>query len=204
MTWKEYIKNNTSRFLAFLLLFVLTLVFVYKTLLYVENREGSVLYDPLLSLFNAFNVSVPLFLLTYSGTLIGVIYAIRNPLLAIETAVTYMFILWLRMLCMYLTPLNPPDGIIPLRDFILEATFYSGQVNVKDLFFSGHTASMFLFFIIAKNKKIKYLFAIYTIFVASLVLIQHAHYTIDVLVAPIMVYFSHQLALKFMGLFIKQ
>jgi membrane-associated phospholipid phosphatase len=76
----------------------------------------------------------------------------------------------------------------------LESTFYSGHVNLKDLFFSGHTATMFMFFMVIGNKKIKILYAIITLAVVCLLLIQHAHYTIDVLVAPVMVWFAYRLA----------
>lgn len=194
MKWKDFFKQYKLRFSIVSLLFLSTLVFIYFFLIFIEQREGVSLHDPLLNLLNSYDVSIPLFILTYSGTLFGVYNALCKPSLAILTAVTYMFVLWFRMICMYFMPLEPPEHIIPLRDFILESTFYSGNVNLKDLFFSGHTASMFLFYITADNKKIKYIYLFVTILVALFVLIQHAHYTIDVLVAPIMVWFAYQLA----------
>lgn len=196
MTWKEYFRKYKFHLFIILIIFIATLFVIYNTLQFIENRIGAVLNDPFLNLIPSQNVSIPLFLLTYLGTLLGVGYVIRKPDLTIITALTYILILWLRMACMYFTPLEPPNDIIPLRDFILESTFYSGNVNLKDLFFSGHTASMFLFFIVITNKYIKRIYLLITFIVASLVLIQHAHYTIDVLVAPIMVWFAFQMAKK--------
>ncbi len=146
MNWKFFFKNNFIYSLVLLVLFILTLIVVYFFLLFNEQRLGTILNDPLLKIIPSIDVSVPLFILTYSGTIVGIVYVLRSPSLTILSMVTYTIILWLRMLCMYFTPLEPPQDIIPLRDFILESTFYSGNVNLKDLFFSGHTASMFMFF----------------------------------------------------------
>ncbi|MGQ9846189.1 MAG: phosphatase PAP2-related protein [Bacteroidales bacterium] len=196
MTWKKYFKQYKFQIFLISILFIATLIAIYFFLQFIENRTGTVLNDPFLNLIPPLNVSIPLFLLTYVGTLLGIGYVLGKPDLTIITALTYMLILWLRIICMYFTPLEPPDKIIPLRDFVLESTFYSGNVNIKDLFFSGHTASMFLFFMVIPNKFIKGIYLLITFLVASLVLIQHAHYTIDVLVAPIMVWFAYRMAEK--------
>ena len=203
MNWKNFFKHNKLSFSVLSVFFLITLTVIYFFLIYVEKREGVVLNDPFLNLFNSYDVSIPLFILTYGGTVFGVVNALKKPSLAILTAITYMLVLWLRMICMYLTPLEPPEHIIPLRDFILESTFYSGNVNLKDLFFSGHTASMFLFYITNDNKKIKYIYLLVTLLVASFVLVQHAHYTIDVLVAPVMVWFAYKIANNLKAVFFK-
>jgi hypothetical protein len=192
--WNDYIKQHSYKLWLLLFFFAGILVFTYFFLNYAEQRQGVILNDRLLSAIPAVNVSIPLFILTYFGTLFGVAYVIRKPDLTVLTAMTYMLMLAFRMTCMYFTPLEPPVNIIPLRDIFLESTFYSGHVNLKDLFFSGHTATMFMFFMVIGNKKIKILYAIITLAVVCLLLIQHAHYTIDVLVAPVMVWFAYRLA----------
>ena len=196
MSWKEFFKKNTALIIALAILFLFTLFSIYNALQYVETRKGVVLNDPFLNLIKAYDVSKPLFILTYLSSIIGIIYVIRKPKLTIITAITYILMLWLRMTCMYLTPLEPPYNIVPLRDFLLESTFYSGNVNLKDLFFSGHTATAFMFFLVVKNKILKWIFLFFSVSIASLVLIQHAHYTIDVFVAPIMSWFAFQMAKK--------
>jgi len=55
---------------------------------------------------------------------------------------------------------------------------------------------MFLFFMVIENKKIKYIYLLLTIAVAILLLIQHAHYTIDILMALLVVWFSCIMAKK--------
>lgn len=204
MLWKDFLKQHKLPFIIVLLTFIFTLIVIYFFLSYIENRNGVILNDPFLALLPSINVSIPLFILIYIGTFFGISYVIRNPELTILTAITYMLVLWFRMICMYFTPLEPPVNIIPLRDFLLESTFYSGNVNLKDLFFSGHTASIFLFFMVIPNKKIKYAYGLATFLVASLVLIQHAHYTIDVIIAPVMVWLAFEVSKKIVNKFIIQ
>ncbi len=108
-------------------------------------------------------------------------------LLAIQT---YSLIAFLRLLTIYLLPLDAPPTIIPLKDPFVEF-FGGGNTLLKDLFFSGHTATMFLFFLLVNNK-LKIVFFISTILVAIFVLIQHVHYTIDVVAAPFFTYGSYK------------
>jgi len=91
---------------------------------------------------------------------------------------------------MFTLPLEAPIHIIPLKDIFLNASFYSGRENLKDLFFSGHTAILFLFAFYFKNKTLKILFMIGGLIIALLLITQHVHYIIDVLAAPLFAYFS--------------
>jgi len=70
--------------------------------------------------------------------------------------------------------------------------FYGGKFLTKDLFFSGHTSIQFLSFLCLQKKSDKVLALISTILVASLVLVQHVHYTIDVLAAPLFTWLSYK------------
>ncbi|MBK6536274.1 MAG: phosphatase PAP2 family protein [Ignavibacteria bacterium] len=101
-----------------------------------------------------------------------------------------------RMTAMYLVPLDPPPGCIDLDDpvvFILG----TGQKIIKDLFFSGHTSTAFMLFQIARNKFLKGYFLIATITVGSCVILQKAHYTIDVFAGLVFSYTSYQLVKSF-------
>jgi membrane-associated phospholipid phosphatase len=62
------------------------------------------------------------------------------------------------------------------------------------LFFSGHTANLALLAFMVDIKWLKYILGICTFIVAVLLLVQHVHYTIDVLVAPFAAYISYKLA----------
>jgi len=59
------------------------------------------------------------------------------------------------------------------------------------LFFSGHTATVFLLFLCLKKKQDKWLALGGSVLTGFLLLVQHVHYTIDVLAAPVFTYFIY-------------
>ena len=61
----------------------------------------------------------------------------------------------------------------------------TGSYNQHDLFFSGHTANLFLTSMLYQNKKLKYFFLVITFFTATFLVLQKAHYSIDVIFAPV-------------------
>lgn len=99
------------------------------------------------------------------------------------------------MITMYLVPLDPPAGCIDLEDPVVFG-LGTGQKVVKDLFFSGHTATAFMLFQVARNKYLKIYFLLATIIVGVCVILQKAHYTIDVFVGIIFSYTSYNLILS--------
>ena len=107
---------------------------------------------------------------------------------------SYSVMLILRMTVMYLTPLDPPEKLIALNDPFVQL-FGTGQVLTRDLFFSGHTATLFLLYLITGKKWLKYIFLICTILVGIFVLLQHVHYTVDVIAAPVFAYTSYRIVL---------
>ena len=88
---------------------------------------------------------------------------------------------------MYLVPLEPPVSHLPLQDPLVEY-FGTGTMLTKDLFFSGHTATLFTLFLIADKGVFKYLLLVGLLLVAFLVLVQHVHYTIDIVAALFVTY----------------
>ena len=132
--------------------------------------------------------------MTYLIVIFGVFSIISKAKVVLITLHSYIIILILRMGTMYLFPLEPPKGIIPLHDIILESSFYSGRLNLKDLFFSGHIATVFLFYLVIENKAIKIFFLILTFIVAICLLLQHIHYTIDIVFAPLFTLISYKFA----------
>ena len=88
---------------------------------------------------------------------------------------------------MWLTPLDPPYDVYPLMDPLVEYVG-TGMPLTKDLFFSGHTSTLFLLFLVTPTGVLKRLFLACTVLVACAVLVQHVHYAIDVFVAPFFAY----------------
>jgi membrane-associated phospholipid phosphatase len=91
------------------------------------------------------------------------------------------------MAAMYLAPLEPPPGIIELRDPFVEF-FGGGRTLTRDLFFSGHTSTLFLLFLLIPGKALRAAFASATLLVGLCVVLQHVHYTVDVIAAPFFAY----------------
>ncbi len=171
----------------------LTLFFLAKFIDYNEERVGFTFVDPLLSLFNPINVTWWTFILIYGGLIVALVSISQSPWKLLIAFQAYTLIASLRLITIYFLPLNPPPHIIPLTDPFIEF-FGGGETLLKDLFFSGHTSTMFLFALLSKSKKMKYVFVAATVLVAASVLVQHVHYTIDVIVAPFFAYACYRIA----------
>ena len=97
-----------------------------------------------------------------------------------------------RLIVMYLLPLEPPTTLLPLNDPFVQL-LGTGEILTKDLFFSGHTATLFLLFLIIEQRVFKIILLTSTIIVGITVLLQHVHYTVDVAVAPFVAYTSFKI-----------
>ncbi len=194
--WRDKLLDPNFR-LLFMLSFVVLVFSLYWTarfLVYNETREGFSFNDPLLSLFAPVNVTWFTFGMIYFGLLTALISLSFYPEKLMLALQSYTVVVLFRMVTIYFLPLNAPADIIPLRDPFVEL-FGNGKTFLRDLFFSGHTATMFIFFLTAQNKTLKVIFLIGTVLVGACVLIQHVHYTIDVVVAPFVTYTSYRIAL---------
>lgn len=186
-TWQLYFARPNKRlvfFVSFLIL-IITLVFFVYFLTYNENRIGYVFNDPVLNLFHPVELSEFIFFTTYFLAIYGLIISFRVPAIFVSLIQAYTIMTLLRILCLYVVPLEPPLLVIPLKDSFLQTFFYSGRENLKDLFFSGHTATIFLFAFGLKQNNTKWFFAIGACVVGVLVVLQHVHYSIDVIAAPV-------------------
>ncbi|MEP7146574.1 MAG: phosphatase PAP2 family protein [bacterium] len=192
--WRTLLSDTTLRteFIITLVLLVTTIYFFSRYLLYNELRPGEVIDDPLLKHFSAIDLNFLIFFAIYSSLLIGLVAFAFEPEQLMMAFQTYCLIVFFRILAMYLVPLNPPEGCIDLQDPVV-FLLGTGKKIVKDLFFSGHTATAFMLFQVAGNKFLKSYFLIATVVVGISVLLQKAHYTIDVLVGVIFSYASFQI-----------
>lgn len=158
----------------------------------IQQRQGIVLNDPILNWLPPVDLSLPIFLIIYSSLLLVLGYMLSHPWRLLKACQTYVVMSLLRFASIYLVPLTQPDGMIYLNDPILNHLFYQGYVT-KDLFFSGHTATMFLFGLVVLDRRLKYFFYFATMVLVVMILIQHVHYAIDVVAAPFFVVGSYKL-----------
>jgi hypothetical protein len=185
--WGIYWKNRRNKNIVLLSLSALTLTlfcFVHF-LTFNEARQGFLFNDPVLGLFRPYALSEYTFFITYLLGVYGLIVCAQQPQLFVKLLQAYTIMTLLRMFCMFLLPLEPPAMIIPLRDSFLQSSFYSGRENLKDLFFSGHTATIFLFAFLFENVRFKWCYAVGAAVVGMLLVLQHVHYSIDVMAAPV-------------------
>jgi hypothetical protein len=188
-SWKEFFDEKHA-FPQFILtvIFLSAVVFsLSRFIIFVESRQGVVLDDPLFHYFKAIDLNIPVFVLIYGSMIACFIHLLRYPQRLLFALQTYTLIALIRMLGMYVTPLDVPAGTIDLADPLVFVVG-TGTKITKDLFFSGHTSTLFMLFLAAKNRNMKYLFFINTVLVGTFMVLQKAHYTLDVIAA---VFFSY-------------
>jgi len=191
--WKEVWNSRVKRLqltaiMILIPVFSLSLPWFFS---FVEKRKGVVLNDWVLAHIPPHNVSVLIFIIIWS--MIGLILyrSVYNPSIFIAYCFTLAMVTTARVLCISLVPLSPPVGLIPLSD-PLSGAFYGEASVTKDLFFSGHTATLTLIFLCLQKPGDKIVSFLATVTVAFLLLVQHIHYTVDVISAPVIVYLLYR------------
>jgi membrane-associated phospholipid phosphatase len=185
LTWTQpyKLKNVQYKLIASIVVLAVVLYFYSNFLDHIELREGFSFNDPVLDLFHPVNLTWLIFTTIYLSLLAGIIILIKNPLKLTFTVQVYTLLILVRMMAMYTVPFNPPPSMIPLNDPFVQF-FGTGKLLTKDLFFSGHTATVFMLFLVVDRKPYRQIFLILTIVVGISVLLQHVHYFIDVFAAP--------------------
>jgi hypothetical protein len=139
------------------------------------------------------DVSLAVFLFIWGAALLAIIRCIKNPQILLLLLWSYLLVSVSRILCIWLFPLGSPPNLIPLVD-PLTNFFYGKQYITKDLFFSGHVSSVFIIFLGLRKKGDKIFILLLVLCIAVLLLVQHVHYTIDILAAPIASYICYRLS----------
>lgn len=197
--WKEAWNIRTFRFeliFFFFLLFIIA-AFVPFFFNYIQSVSGSSINDFVLNGLEPQNLSLYIFLIIYSAILVSSIHIIASPFLLLKFLQGYALLLIVRVFCIYLVPLEPEKSMIVLEDPFVGRLFYNNTIITKDLFFSGHVSTMSLFVFIIPFRPLKYFLIVATCLVAIFILVQHVHYTIDVLVAPIVAWICFWLVDRF-------
>ncbi len=190
--WKVFLskKNNLFELVLTFIFSCFFLVFFREFLILVESWDHNlgVFNDPFFIL-DPVDLSIPIFLITYSTMGFFVFYNIKNPDKLVYLIQVVVILLFLRAISLFFIRLDADPNMIVLQDPFLNTFMYqineeTGTYNQHDLFFSGHTANLFLVSILFKNKKLKYIFLTLTFLMAICLVLQRAHYSIDVIFAP--------------------
>ena len=179
--WKtEWNTAMALRITIVLITAALFLIFVPSFLLYIQHRQGIQLNDRILALLPSADLSWLIFPIIHVSIFIALANLIHYPRLLLVAMESYLVVSFLRMLAIYLFPMEPPQGLVILTDHVNEDLFYSNTVITKDLFFSGHTTTIFILYLAVRNPLLKALFLCLTVVIAVMLLIQHIHYSIDI------------------------
>jgi len=184
LSWKSSFSDKRFRnsFIAgfIVLLILLSLLPVFYP--HIESRKGIVLNDWVLNLLTPHDVSVPIFMIIWGAGVMGIYRTLTKPEIFLQFIYAYIFFVITRSICLVLVPLDPPVGIVELKD-PLTNIFYGGKFMTKDLFYSGHTCAVVLICMLLEKKADRLILIPAAFTLAILLLVQHVHYTIDILAA---------------------
>jgi len=183
--WKSHLFRK-KLIIGFILIAVILSAFPFFFQL-IEKRPGIFLHDWILNQLPIQDVSIMIFILIWATSLLTFFRAVQDPGILMQLLWSYILLCVLRMMTISLIPLDPPANLLPLADPIANV-FYGPHFVTRDLFFSGHTATVFLMALCLKNKTDKVLAFLASVGVGILLLVQHVHYTIDVIAAPLLTY----------------
>lgn len=192
--WRKFFSKsrNVVSFILGLLYFV-SVTFLFKFhLLELEQVKGVQLEDFLLERIPSYDVSLSIFVILYFTVFYTYIFLLAYPKILQIFIVFYATALLIRFLMLYLIHLEAPIGMIILSDPILSTSTYSGIAITKDLFFSGHMVAVLCSYFTIPNRFLKSIFLLTSVLTGVLLLIQHIHYTIDLLGAIIMVFLLYR------------
>lgn len=153
---------------------------------WIQLREGTQWNDPILNALPSLNVSYPIFGIIYLSVIYLLYRLLQDPKRFLWFAWAFNLETGFRFLSIYLVALNPPAGLVDLHDPLAEIFIYGENMAItKDLFFSGHTATMvFVCFFLPSGSERKVAIGLSLILV-TLLLVQHVHYSMDILAAPL-------------------
>ena len=190
--WKIFLLQK-KYFFEFILTLIFSIFFFFLFryfLSLVESWDHSlgVFNDPLFFL-DPIDLSEPIFIITYFSIFFYIFYHLNEPIRLINLIQITVILLSLRVVSLYFIRLDADPNMIVLQDPLLNAFVYqinpqTGLYNQHDLFFSGHTANLFLLSILYTNKRLRYFFLMLTFIMGTCLILQRAHYSIDVIFAP--------------------
>lgn len=183
LNWKEAWGDKGFSFVFSLTLayLIAMVVFLNRFLPYINERQGFALHDPVLAHIVPHDLSYWIFSVIYVSILAALAHLVTKPGALLRGLIALALVYSVRVLTLYFVPLAPPVGCIPLADPFILHFAYGGVLITRDLFFSGHTACMLTLALSVKKGLLKRFLFLTLAAVVVMLLIQHAHYTIDIL-----------------------
>jgi hypothetical protein len=196
--WREASASRRYRgiFVFSAIFFAASNFLLVRVLAFSELRDGGEFRDPFLTLFDPIDITWFTFTITYAATATIAAYLLLRPRRFVFGMQAYAWMAIFRVWAIYFLPLDPPETILLLDDPFTQA-FGSGLIITKDLFFSGHTSTAFLYFLLTDRRDLRSYFLASGIVIGACVLLQHAHYTIDVIAAPFFSYAAYRLTVLY-------
>lgn len=186
--WKKIFSEKRTRRQLLVILMLYIFLFKYCRIIMtgLEARQGVQVNDLFLKWIPPVDLSLITFVLTYAALATFLLSSVKRPATLILGLQGYCLLIMMRTLAIYFVALEPPAGMIILQDpvTILFMSTPRGGYIVKDLFFSGHVSAVVLFYFVVENRITKNFLLILAILVGSFLLIQHVHYTMDIIAAP--------------------
>lgn len=194
-TWSDAVKRQQIIIGTTIMMSVVFTMPIFFT--HIEKRQGTLINDPVLAAIPPHDVSVLIFAIIWSMILFIIVRAAYKPSIYIIYCWALIPVTIARFIAISIVPLEPPIGLQPLID-PLTGVFYGQHFITKDLFFSGHIATMTLIFLCLGRRNDRIIGFIATLAVAFLLLVQHIHYTIDIIASPGITYISYRLTRRFL------
>ena len=181
-TWKQVFQSNLKYLFVgtFIFLILFQQLNVHILVLLQHRLQSIVPYDPLLSFITPRPINLELNIFSYTTLLVLLLYFLTKPRMLLIVLHALLLMWMLRWLTMYLLPLATPPHKVPLHDVIA----YSNYTISRDLFFSGHTATLVIMLCALKNRWLFIYAFIMTLVIIALLLIGHQHYLLDIVCAP--------------------
>lgn len=181
--WREEFKRKWFRYKVIL---APGIFFVYSAITQplgaiIEARKGVRLSDHFLTFFPSIDFSTQIFLLLYTSLFAVILTHLHKPRVVLRVIEMHLLVALVRQICILAIALEPPVGMIVLRDVFLENTVYPHEAPLtKDLFFSGHVASIWIYFLCAQPRYLKRYLLLAAFAMTFMILSMRIHYTYDV------------------------
>jgi hypothetical protein len=187
-TWKTAFANRsfTLSLLGALAVFAIFPIKADNFFQWIQKRDGVQWNDPLLNAIPALNVSYPIFGIIYLSVIYLLYLLLENPKRFVWFAWAFNVETLFRFIFIYVVALDPPARLVDLHDPLAEMFIYGENMAItKDLFFSGHTATMvFVCYFLPTTRERRIAIGL-SLLLVSLLLVQHVHYSLDVVAAPL-------------------